>query len=225
MHEFLTHEVQIVELRQKIASQAQSEMSREQREYLLRQQLRAIQQELGEDERRTGRAGRAAPAAGRSQAARGSAEGGRARVGPARAPAAGGARLSDHAQLCRADSGAALDRRDRGQPRPGAGPRGAGRGPLRSEGDQGADHRAAGRAQAESRGQGADPVLRRPAGRRQDVARPVDRPGAGAQVRADEPGRHARRVGAARPSPHVHRRHAGPHPAGDPPRRRAQSRC
>src|SRR4029078_2773135 len=32
----------------KIASQAQSEMSREQREYLLRQQLRAIQQELGE---------------------------------------------------------------------------------------------------------------------------------------------------------------------------------
>ena len=48
MHEFLTRESQIVELRQKIASQAQSEMSREQREYLLRQQLRAIQQELGE---------------------------------------------------------------------------------------------------------------------------------------------------------------------------------
>ncbi len=48
MHEFLVHEVQIVELRQKIASQVQSEMSREQREYHLRQQLRAIQQELGE---------------------------------------------------------------------------------------------------------------------------------------------------------------------------------
>ncbi len=48
MHEFLTQEAQIVELRQKIASQAQSEMSREQREYHLRQQLRAIQQELGE---------------------------------------------------------------------------------------------------------------------------------------------------------------------------------
>jgi ATP-dependent Lon protease len=48
MHEFLTRESQVVELRQKIASQAQSEMSREQREYLLRQQLRAIQQELGE---------------------------------------------------------------------------------------------------------------------------------------------------------------------------------
>ena len=48
MHEFLAHEVQIVELRQKIASQAQSEMSREQREYHLRQQMKAIQQELGE---------------------------------------------------------------------------------------------------------------------------------------------------------------------------------
>ncbi len=48
MHEFLSHEAQIAELRQKIASQAQTEMSREQREYLLRQQMRAIQQELGE---------------------------------------------------------------------------------------------------------------------------------------------------------------------------------
>ncbi len=48
MHGYLTYEVQVLELRQKIAGQAQSEMSREQREYLLRQQLRAIQQELGE---------------------------------------------------------------------------------------------------------------------------------------------------------------------------------
>ncbi len=48
MHEYLSHELQVLELRQKIQSQAASEMSREQREYLLRQQLRAIQQELGE---------------------------------------------------------------------------------------------------------------------------------------------------------------------------------
>ena len=38
----------MLELRQKIASQAQTEMSKEQREYMLRQQLRAIQDELGE---------------------------------------------------------------------------------------------------------------------------------------------------------------------------------
>ncbi len=38
----------MLELRQKIANQAQTEMSKEQREYMLRQQLRAIQDELGE---------------------------------------------------------------------------------------------------------------------------------------------------------------------------------
>ncbi|MGE5488322.1 MAG: endopeptidase La [bacterium] len=48
MHDYLRNEVQVLELRNKIASQAQSEMSKQQREYLLRQQLRAIQQELGE---------------------------------------------------------------------------------------------------------------------------------------------------------------------------------
>ncbi len=48
MHTRLNYEVQVMELRSKIADQAQSEMGKEQREYLLRQQLRAIQQELGE---------------------------------------------------------------------------------------------------------------------------------------------------------------------------------
>ena len=47
MHTYLAHEVQVLELRSKIASQAESVMSKEQREYLLRQQMRAIQQELG----------------------------------------------------------------------------------------------------------------------------------------------------------------------------------
>jgi ATP-dependent Lon protease len=47
-HVYLTHELQVLELRSKIASSAQTEMSKEQREYFLRQQLRAIQQELGE---------------------------------------------------------------------------------------------------------------------------------------------------------------------------------
>lgn len=48
MHTYLSYEVQVLELRAKIASEARSEMTKEQREYLLRQQLRAIQQELGE---------------------------------------------------------------------------------------------------------------------------------------------------------------------------------
>lgn len=48
IHEYLAHEVQVLELRRQIASQAQTEMSKEQRHYILRQQLRAIQDELGE---------------------------------------------------------------------------------------------------------------------------------------------------------------------------------
>jgi ATP-dependent Lon protease len=48
LHGYLLHEVQVLELRQKITSQAQTEMTKEQREYLLRQQMRAIQDELGD---------------------------------------------------------------------------------------------------------------------------------------------------------------------------------
>ncbi len=48
MHTYLAHEVQVLELRSKIATQTQTEMNRQQREYVLRQQLRAIQNELGE---------------------------------------------------------------------------------------------------------------------------------------------------------------------------------
>jgi ATP-dependent Lon protease len=47
MHSYLSYELQVLELRSKIATEAQTEMSRQQREYLLRQQMRAIQQELG----------------------------------------------------------------------------------------------------------------------------------------------------------------------------------
>jgi ATP-dependent Lon protease len=48
MHRHLSHEVQVLELRQKISSEAQTELSKQQREYMLRQQLKTIQQELGE---------------------------------------------------------------------------------------------------------------------------------------------------------------------------------
>jgi ATP-dependent Lon protease len=48
LHAYLGHELQVLEIRSKIANEARTEMSKEQREYMLRQQLRAIQQELGE---------------------------------------------------------------------------------------------------------------------------------------------------------------------------------
>lgn len=48
VHQHLAHELKVLELRQKIAINAASELSREQRDFLLRQQLQSIQQELGE---------------------------------------------------------------------------------------------------------------------------------------------------------------------------------
>ena len=48
IHGWLSHEVEVLELRNKITEDAQSEMSREQKEYILRQQKKAIEHELGE---------------------------------------------------------------------------------------------------------------------------------------------------------------------------------
>src|SRR5258705_9036384 len=49
-HTNLAHELEILQLRSKIASDAQTEMDKAQRDYVLRQQMRAIQKELGDDE-------------------------------------------------------------------------------------------------------------------------------------------------------------------------------
>ncbi|HWZ33693.1 MAG TPA: endopeptidase La [Bryobacteraceae bacterium] len=48
VHGWLSHEVEVLDLRNKITEEARGEMSREQREYILRQQKRAIEAELGE---------------------------------------------------------------------------------------------------------------------------------------------------------------------------------
>ena len=48
LHNYLSHELQVLEIRNKINTRARDEMSKEQKEYMLRQQMRAIQQELGE---------------------------------------------------------------------------------------------------------------------------------------------------------------------------------
>ncbi len=49
-HAALSREVEIMQIRSKIANEAQSEMDKSQRDYVLRQQMKAIQKELGEDE-------------------------------------------------------------------------------------------------------------------------------------------------------------------------------
>ena len=62
--------------------------------------------------------------------------------------------------------------------------------------------------------EGADPLLRRPSGRRQDLARPVDRPRDESEVRPHLARRRARRGRDPRPPPHLHRLDAGTPGAG-----------
>ena len=61
---------------------------------------------------------------------------------------------------------------------------GARQGPLRSGEGQGTHRRISCRPAARRQAEGADPVPRRTSGRRQDLARPVDRQGNEPQVRA-----------------------------------------
>ena len=49
-HAALARELEIMQIRSKIASEAQTEMDKSQRDYVLRQQMKAIQKELGDDE-------------------------------------------------------------------------------------------------------------------------------------------------------------------------------
>jgi ATP-dependent Lon protease len=49
-HAALAREIEIMQIRSKIANEAQGEMDKAQRDYVLRQQLKAIQKELGDDE-------------------------------------------------------------------------------------------------------------------------------------------------------------------------------
>ena len=112
-------------------------------------------------------------------------------------------------------TGLPVGRRLDGQPRPRAGPEDPRRGPLRPREGQGADPRVPRRPEARARLEGADPLLRRPARRRQDLARPLDRARPRPEVRAALARRRPRRGRDPRPPPDVRRRaaradHPGP---------------
>ena len=96
--------------------------------------------------------------------------------------------------------------------------------PLRPRQDQAAHPRISRDPEAEPRRAQPDPVLRRSARRRQDLARPEHRPGDRPQIRPRQPRRRPRRGRDPRPSPHLYRRAAGQHHPGHPPGRRARLR-
>ena len=232
LQDLLEIEIEKINIDRRINNKVKKQMERAQKEYYLNEKIKAIHQELGkkddksdeiEELKRQDREGRDAEGdegegARRAEAARGDAE--RLRRGH---------RL---AQLHRLARERALEEglaRDEGHQARREDPE---RGPLRPREGQGADPRVPRRPPARHGDEGLDPLLRRPSGRRQDVAREAHREVAQPQVRAPLARRRARRGRGPRPPAHVHRRVPGPdHPAheegGDgeprlPPRRGRQ---
>ena len=225
VHRYLTHEVQVLELRNKITTEARTEMNKEQRDYLLRQQMRAIQQELGE---KGGEQAEAEQLRERLEKAdlpedilkEATRELNRLEKLPPGAPDYNVIRTyldyvlelpwrkSTEDSLDIAKARRVLDEDHYG---------------LKDVKERILEHLAC--SEAESQRQGADPVLRGTSRSWKNFAGPIHRAGAQPEVRALEPGRHARRSGIARPSPHLYRRDAGPCGASHAARGSEQSRA
>ena len=109
IHDYLSHEMQVLELRNQIASKAQTEMSKEQRDYLLRQQMRAIQEELGETTPEKAEVAELRRRLAGGRPARRGPQGGRPRTRPPRATARRRPGLPGHAHLPGTGPGTAVE--------------------------------------------------------------------------------------------------------------------
>jgi Lon protease-like protein len=220
--ELLGHRIEVLRLQQQLQQQTREAIDERQREMLLREQMAQIRKELGED----GEGGEELEELRQKLESAGLPEDMLKQAMKElrrleRMPEAGveNSMLRNWLDLvvelpwatarCRAARPRARARRARGRP-------------LRPRPHQEAHPRVPRGAQAQPRGPQPHPLLRRPAGRRQDLARAEHRARAGAEVPAREPRRRARRGRDPRPPAHLRRRAAGQHPAGHPQGRHAQ---
>ena len=191
LNRILIKELEVLELGSKIQSQVQSEVGKNQREYFLREQLKAIQKELGEGDdqaKEIEELRQKIEAAGMPEAVKKEALRELDRL--SKMPVAAAEYTVSRTYV---DWLVSLPWTKRTEEiidlkRTKYGPR------LRSLGSgkgQGPHPRVPRRPEAESGGQGSDPLFRRPAGSRQDVARTLDRGGARPQVRPGVARRHA----------------------------------
>ena len=187
----LGHRLEVLRLSRRISEQTKESMDERQREYVLREQLRTIQKELGETDAKQVEIQELTEAIAKAKMP----------------PEVETQALKELRRLERMPEGAGeysmirtyLDwlielpwsNLERDQHRHRGGPAHSGRGPLRAGEGQAPHPGVPGGAQAEPGRAQPDPVLRRPARRRQDLARPEHRAGDGTEVRPGQPGRPA----------------------------------
>ena len=184
VNELLNKEIEVLTVQQEINTQARADIDRSQREFFLRQQMKAIQSELGEGNELAEEIAAVPrkdskpkmPKQAEEEALRQLKK--LERMHP---DAAETATLRNWLDIM-TDlpwSKSSKDNLDLLKGRAHSR-----RGSLRSRQGEGAHHRSARRAQAEGKTKGADPLSRRPAGRRQNVAWAFGRARARPQVRA-----------------------------------------
>ena len=221
----LAHRLEVLRLSHEIGRQTKASLDERQREVLLREQMAAIQQPARRRRRGQGRGNRRARQGDRQgrHARRGRGAGAQG-AAPAAAHARGRRRIRHDPHLSRLADRAAVEAARGRTDRYRRGAHASSTRTISAWRRSSAASSSISRCASWRRGQGADPLLRRPARRRQDLARPVDRAGHGPQVRARQPRRRARRGRDPRPPAHLYRRLARQHHPGDPQGRRAQSR-
>ena len=207
---FMEGELGVLQVEKKIRSRVKRQMEKTQREYYLNEQLKAIQRELGNEGEEGG--DELAELAEKIRKTRLSKEA-RTRANAELKKLRAMAPMSAEATVARnyldVLLGLPWGKKSQAQEGHRRGAARARRGPLRAREGQGPDRRISRGPGAHQQAQGPDPVPRRPARRRQDLARPLDRPRDGPRVRPPVAGRRARRGRDPRPPPDLHRLAAG----------------
>ncbi len=177
-------EIGVLQVERKIRIRVKRQMEKTQREYYLNEQLKAIQKELGEGDEGRDEMNELEERIRKTKLSKEAREKANGEVKKLRSDVADERRSHCRAQLSRLAAVAALGQEVQGQQGHHARRESAERGPLRSREGQGTHPRISRGAAARRQDEGTDPVPRRPAGRRQDLARQVDRQGDGARIRA-----------------------------------------
>jgi hypothetical protein len=196
----------VLQVERKIRNRVKRQMEKTQREYYLNEQMKAIQRELGDGDDGANEIAELEEKIEEDQAVEGSPRQGQAELKKLRTMSPMSRRSDRRAQLSRL-AAVGLPWGKKSKVKKDLAPRRRCSTTITtaSRRSRSGSSNISRCRRAHQQAEGPDPVPRRPSGRRQDLARQVDRQGDGARVRAHVAGRRARRGRDPRPPPHLYR--------------------